>query len=91
MAIPTRIDRNTTGDFAAIGVRLLDDAHLTWVAAEIESEHALHAWFAAAAPDRRDAYLAYRAAADREQAAAHDLQRLCELTHPYQELLAHGR
>jgi hypothetical protein len=28
-----------------IGVRWLDDAHMTWVAAEVESEHALRAWF----------------------------------------------
>jgi hypothetical protein len=34
------------------------------------------------------AYLAYRAAVDREEAAARDLQRLCELTQPYQERLA---
>lgn len=34
------------------------------------------------------AYLAYRAAVDREQAAAWDLQRLSELTQPYQERLA---
>ena len=91
MATPTRIDRNTTGDFAAIGVRLLDDAYLTWVAAEVEAEHALRAWFDAAAPQSGDAYLVYRAAADREEAAAHDLQRLSELTHPYQEQLAHSR
>ena len=92
MATPTRIDRNTTtGDFAAIGIRLLDDAYLTWVAAEVESEHALRAWFDAVAPQSAEAYLVYRAAADREAAAANDLQRLCELTHPYQEQLAHSR
>jgi hypothetical protein len=87
MATTTRIDGNTTRDLAVIGVRLLDDAHMTWVAAEVESEHALRAWFDAAAPQSAGAYLAYRAAADREQAAAHGLQRLCELTQPHQEQL----
>jgi hypothetical protein len=88
MAISTKINRNTSRDMAVIGVRLLDDAHMTWVAAEIVSEHALRAWFDAAAPQREGAYLTYRAAADREEAAARDLQRLSELTQPYQEQLA---
>jgi hypothetical protein len=71
-----------------IGVRLVDDAHMTWGAAEVESEHALRAWFDATSPERAGTYLAYRAAVDREQAAAYDLQRLSELTQPYQERLA---
>jgi hypothetical protein len=56
---------------------------------EVESEHALRAWFKGAASRRAAAYLAHRAAVDREEAAARDLQRLCELTQPYQEQLAH--
>lgn len=88
MPIPAKINRNTSRDLAAIGVRLVDDAHMTWVAAELESEHALRAWFDAATPEGADAYLAYRAAVDREHAAACDLQRLSELTQPYQERLA---
>ena len=68
-----------------IGVRLLDDAHMTWIAAEVESEHALRAWIEAVRSHRVAAYLAYRAAVDREEAAARDLQRLCALTQPYQE------
>ena len=43
MAIPARINRNTSRDLAVIAVRVLDDAHMTWVAAEVESEHALRA------------------------------------------------
>lgn len=39
-------------------------------------------------PQSAGAYLAYRAAVDREEAAARDLQRLSELTPPYQERLA---
>jgi hypothetical protein len=50
-----------------------------WVAAEVESEHALRAWLGAAAPHHAAPYLAYRAAVDREDAAARDLQRLYEL------------
>jgi len=88
MAIAARINRNTSRDQAVIGVRALDDAHMTWVAAEVESEHALRVWFDTGAGQRARAYLAYRAAADREEAAARDLQRLCQLTQPYQERLA---
>ena len=33
---------------------MLDDAHMTWVAAEVESEHALGAWFDAGARQARD-------------------------------------
>ena len=88
MAIPARINRTISRALAVIGVRALDDAHMTWVAAEGESEHALRAWFKGAASHRAAAYLAYRAAVDREEEAARDLQRLSELTHPYQERLA---
>jgi hypothetical protein len=88
MAIPARINRNTSRDLAVIAVRVLDDAHMTWVAAEVESEHALRAWFDAGAPQAAGAYLAYRAAVDREEAAARDLQRLSDLTQPCQERLA---
>jgi hypothetical protein len=91
MAIPPRINRNTSHDPAVIAVRVLDDAHMTWVAAEVESEHALRAWFDADAPQGAGAYLAYCAAVDHEEAAARDLQRLAELTQPYQERLAHSQ
>jgi hypothetical protein len=88
MAPSARIYRNTSRDLAVIAVRLLDDAPLTWVAAEVDSDHALHAWFDAGAPQGAGAYHAYRAAVDREEAAARDLQRLAELTQPCQERLA---
>ena len=88
MAIPPKINRNTNNDLDVIAVRLLDDAHLTWVAAEVESEHALRAWFQGPASHRAAAYIAYRVAVDREEAAAGDLQRLSELTQPHQERLA---
>jgi hypothetical protein len=90
MAIPAKIDRSTSRDLAVIAVRVLDDAHMTWVAAEVESERALHAWCKGVASRRAAAYLAYRAAVDREETAARDLQRLSELTQPYQKRLAHN-
>ena len=61
---------------------------MTWVAAEVDSEHALRTWCDAGAPQGAGAYHAYRAEVDREEAAARDLQRLAELTHACQERLA---
>jgi hypothetical protein len=91
MAISAKLNPTTSRELAVMGVRALDDAHMTWVAAEVESEHAMRAWFDGDAPNRAAAYLAYNAAADREEAAANDLQRLCELTQPYQEWLGHSK
>jgi hypothetical protein len=88
MAIPPRIRPNTSGALGAIASRVLEDAHMTWVAAEVESEHALRAWFDTGAPQGPTAYLAYHAAVDREEAAARDLQQLSDLTQPDQERLA---
>ena len=88
MAIPASINRDTGHDQAVIAVRVLDDPHMTWVAAEVDSEHALRTWFDAGATLGAGAYHAYRAAVDREEAAARDLQRLAELTQPCQERLA---
>ena len=66
-------------DAAEIGIRLLDDAYMTWFAAQSECEHALHAWFKGTSRNCAEAYCTYRAALDREEAAARDLQRLGEL------------
>jgi hypothetical protein len=71
---------------AKIGIRLIDDAHIAWVAAESDSEQALRAWFDR--PFRRnDLYYVYRAALDREEAAALDLQRLAELAEDCRDVL----
>lgn len=88
MAIPATDETNTTRALAVIAVRVLDDAYMTWVAAEVESEHALRGWVEAGERQRAGAYLTYRAAVDREETAARDLQRLSALTHAYQEQLA---
>jgi hypothetical protein len=58
------------------GTRLCDDAYMIWAAAENDCEEALRAWFAAGAHNRAEAYSAYCAALDREEAAARDLQVL---------------
>jgi hypothetical protein len=66
-------------DLTAIGIRLLEDAYLAWAAAASESEQALHAWLEPGASRRAMAYPVYRAALDREEAAALDLRRLSEI------------
>ena len=73
MAITDSINCNT---------RVRDVAHMEWIAAEVDSEYALHAWYKADMPEAAAAYVAYRAAAEREEAAARDLQRLSDLTQP---------
>jgi hypothetical protein len=78
-------------EVAAIGVRLLDNAYLAWVSAESESESALHAWFDGTGSNRETAYVAYRAALDREDAAARDLQRLSQVAEPCRQALMHRR
>jgi hypothetical protein len=72
---------------AEIGVRLLDDAYLAWFSAESECEGALRTWFKAAGAQRTGAYSAYRAALDREEAAARDLARLWQVSAPCREAL----
>jgi hypothetical protein len=88
METPARIHRDISQDLVVIGVRVLDDAYMNWVATEVESEHALRAWFEATAANHGAAYVAYQGAVDREEAAARDLQRLCELIQPQPEIPA---
>ena len=71
-----------TTDIAEIGVRLCDDAYMVWCVAAADAERALRDWFDAPPRARASRYFAYRAALDREEAAAADLQRLTELTQP---------
>jgi hypothetical protein len=82
---------NVDTNVAEIGVRLLDDAYLAWFGAESESEVALRTWFGSARSERASAYLAYRAALDREEAAARDLERLWQLAEPCREALVPGK
>jgi hypothetical protein len=82
------INRKTSRDLAVSGARVLADAHLTWIAAEVESEHALRAWIEGARRSGAVAYAAYCTAIDREEEAARDLERLCELVRPHEQSLA---
>jgi hypothetical protein len=75
-------------ELAEIGIRLLDEAHVSWQRAELECELALEAWYDGPPRTCTDRYLVYRAALDREQAAAHDLQRLWEVARFGHEALA---
>ena len=74
-------------EVAEIGVRLLDDAYMAWFCAESLTDQALRSWFEAAPGDRGRRYFAYRAALDREEAAAHDLHRLWQLSKPCRDTL----
>jgi hypothetical protein len=71
-----------TPDLAEIGVRLIDDAYLAWLTAARDSECAMAAW-----SEGRDSYWAYRAALDREEAAARDFERLSDLARPCRDAL----
>lgn len=68
----------TTRELAEIGIRLLDEAFQSWETAQLCCDEALHRWREAAPGRRSAAHTAYRAALDREEAAARDLQRLVE-------------
>ena len=78
-------------EVAEVGIRLLDDAYMAWFTAEHECEQALRAWFEGPPAQRSDSYLVYRAALDREEAAAHDLQRLSQLAEPCQYVSCRAR
>jgi hypothetical protein len=73
--------RNISKEVASIGIRLIDEAHMSWCTAQLQCQNALGAWFDAGPHDRADANCAYRAALDREQAAARDLESLSRLAH----------
>ena len=80
---------NVNTELAEIGIRLLDDAYLSWFSAEAECEGTLHAWFEAAGAQRASAYVTYRAAVDREEAAARDLERLWKVSAACRDTLVH--
>jgi hypothetical protein len=54
----------------------LHEAYLAWMQAAVGSEQALHAWFDGPPRDHADLYASYRAALDREEAAASELERV---------------
>ena len=75
-------------EVARIGVRLLDEAYMVWCAAESECEKALRGWSVGTSAAGAEAYCTYRAALDREEAAARDLQKLYEVAQSYPQTLA---
>ncbi|HET6866721.1 MAG TPA: hypothetical protein VFH80_12460 [Solirubrobacteraceae bacterium] len=75
----TRNRHGRRHELAEIGIRLLDEAHVAWQRAELECERALGAWYGSSPRTGAELYRSYRAALDREHAAACDLQRLWEL------------
>jgi hypothetical protein len=77
-------------ELAEIGVRLLDDAYLAWRTAAIECDQACGAWSQSHSGRSEGAYLGYRAALDREEAAARDLERLSKLAGPCRDALLRG-
>jgi hypothetical protein len=79
-------DPDTT--VAEISVRLLEDAYLAWFSAETDCEVALHTWLRGAGAGSKLTYSTYRAALDREEAAARDLERLWVLCEPYRQQYA---
>jgi hypothetical protein len=66
-------------DAVEIAIRLLDEAHQSWQAAQARCASALCGWLSAGPSQREAAHLAYRAALDHEEAAARDLERLHRL------------
>jgi hypothetical protein len=68
---------------AAVGIRLLDEAYLSWSLAQMQCANALLVWSQARGAARADAHMAYRAALDREEAAARDLAQISELARSY--------
>ncbi|MGA8722757.1 MAG: hypothetical protein WB557_32450 [Solirubrobacteraceae bacterium] len=77
-------------EVATIGVRLFDDAYLAWFSAESECEDVLRAWFQSTREQRATTYFAYRAALDREEAAARDLERVWHLAETCRRAVVRG-
>jgi len=72
--------RRSSRGVASIGIRLVDEAYVSWGTAQIQCQTALREWFDAGPRDRAEANSIYRAL-DREQAAARDLEWLSRLAH----------
>ena len=70
-----KFDHNT----AMVTALLLPVARMLSVTTEVDAKLALRALQGATTAEREGAYTAYRAAVDRKEAAAGDLQRLCDL------------
>jgi hypothetical protein len=78
-------------DREEVGARLLDDAYRAWDLAEVQCGLALRRWDRAEPDDEAAAFWCYTAALDREEAAARELERLCESAVACPELLGRRR
>ncbi|HTX12639.1 MAG TPA: hypothetical protein VME22_28740 [Solirubrobacteraceae bacterium] len=70
-------DRNA--DVTGLWECLVDDAYRAWLGAEDECDRILQVWFNGSDDTNEIVYLVYRAALDREEVCARELQRLWEL------------
>jgi hypothetical protein len=61
---------------AVSDIRRRDNAYILWAATESECGQALQAWGAASPSQGASAYAVYRAALEREEAAARHLERI---------------
>ncbi|HWE12577.1 MAG TPA: hypothetical protein VG365_03645 [Solirubrobacteraceae bacterium] len=75
MVEPTHRKRGAS-DVGGIAIRLLDEVDMAWTRAQRECHNALRAWMDSGHPAD---YCVYRAALDREEAAAVDLERLSHI------------
>ena len=57
-----------------LAARRSEDLQLAWLDAAADAQDAYTAWLRAERADRADAFIAYQAALDREEAAARTLQ-----------------
>jgi hypothetical protein len=71
--------KHSTRQASRVRVRLVDEVYVSWSTAQSECQEALKAWLRADAGDRAAANCVYRAALDREEAAARDLEWLSKL------------
>ena len=81
---------STEAEVTMIGARLIEDAYLAWFYAESEAETMLRGGFQATGERRKVAYFAYRAALEREEAAARDLERLWLLASTCRDVVVQG-
>jgi hypothetical protein len=65
-------------DVGGFAIRLVDDVYAAWDRAQAECHNALRAWLESGSRNHF-AYYVYRAALDREEAAAGDLEQLFRL------------
>jgi hypothetical protein len=65
---------------AASDIRRRDNAYILWAATESECGEALRAWWAASPSQGASGYAGYRAALEREEAAARHLEQVSRPT-----------